>query len=119
MTNMGKYISSSFLKRISKNIDDCSNPVQLRVIVVRYQNYFFDNRVKSIFKERLEFFKDWFRHETMYLDAIEDLEEEIELNHEISKQGQLVSNNKYNNNRKLVRSFLVDDEIFVDDEDRK
>ena len=97
-------LSNTFLKVVKTKVSDCSNPIQLRVLLNQYQSYVMSNEIREVFLARIQFFKEHFAHDSLFLDQIDDLESDLDLDVQIAKvcQSSLI---KYDDNmKKIIRS---------------
>jgi hypothetical protein len=103
-------LDDTFVKSVCKNVDDCANAIQLRQYLKKYERYTFSPKIEQVFRDRIAFFKEWHCCNRLDSEAIEDIEDMLDQSIMISKTaGKLVSKYHKENNKKIVRSLVADE----------
>jgi hypothetical protein len=106
---MTRKLGDSFIRSVIKNVEDCSTPIQLRTYLRKYEDYVFSPAIQNVFKRRIEEFKEIFIADKLYLLAIEDIEDILDVNIQITKQSKLFSAYQEKNHKKTVRALMADE----------
>ena len=106
---MPKRLDVKFIKSIVKNVEDCSTPIQLRTYLKKYEAYVFSQEIENVFRDRIAFFKEWFRYDKIEMAAIEDIEDTLDVDIMISaSRKKLFDSDHRKNHKKEVRSYVSD-----------
>jgi len=97
-------LSNSFLKVVKQKVNDCSNPTQLRAYLNQYQSYVMSEEIKNVFYARIEFFKEYYSHDSLFMAQCEDLEDDLEINIQIASICKTTLIRFDDNMKKIVRS---------------
>ena len=74
---MSSVLNANFIRSVTRRVDDCSNPIQLRGYLNRYRDYVFTPEIQRVFLDRIEFFKEEYKYDCLFTDACEELEEDL------------------------------------------
>jgi hypothetical protein len=106
---MTKKLDEKFIKSVIKHVEDCANPIQLRVYLNKYESYVFSPEIREIFEYRIDFFKEHFVVNPLMSEAVEDCEDILELNLLVAKANpKLFSYKNKSNHKKESRSYQSD-----------
>ncbi len=126
---MASVLNVSFIRSVSKRVDDCSNPIQLREYLNRYRNYVFTKEIQTVFLDRIVFFRERFKFDKMHEMACDELEEDIRTEimiATVTNSTSLLSSDPIDNHSKLVKAFdndinllLIQDDCEFDNAEEK
>jgi hypothetical protein len=106
---MASVLNESFIRSVTKRVDDCSNPLQLREYLKRYQSYVFTPDIQKVFVERIRFFKQAFCGDGLQIAICDELQElletEIKIANVIRNENHLMSCYAEDNHEKKVRAI--------------
>lgn len=105
---MTSVLNGSFIRSVTKRVEDCSNPIQLREYLNRYRNYVFTEEIQEVFLERIAFFREHYHCESIHEKACDELQEDLEseiMIAKVTRSTSIVSNSKRNNHLKKLRAF--------------
>lgn len=97
-------LSNTFLKVVKTKVNDCSNPMQLRALLNQYASYVMSEEIKNVFLERIDFFRDKYSTDHLFLDQLDDLEEDLSIDVQIAKVCQSSMVRYDDNMKKIARS---------------
>lgn len=78
-------LNTNFIKTVQRNLNDCSNPLQLRIYMKRYQDYTFSDDIIKLFEERISFFEDQYKGDSYFSSILNDIKDEFEVEMMIAK----------------------------------
>lgn len=117
---MASVLNESFIRSVTKRVDDCSNPLQLREYLKRYQNYIFTKEIQRVFLERVEFFKEEFCGDGLQMRIIEELEDDLTeeiMIANVIRPSDLLQAHDGDNHEKKVRAIENDiNLLFIQDD---
>lgn len=87
---MRQKLTDVFIRAVRIKVQDCSSPMQLRAYLNKYRNYIFSQEISKVFYDRIAFFREEYRHEQLYLEACDDLEDILEFEIKLTAESSFI-----------------------------